>query len=222
MLKNKITVVFTSCGRFYFLNKTISSFIKYNTHPIEKFIVIDNSTRPNAYDIIEEMLVDVSNYEIIINDENIGQVASIDKAYGLVNTEYIFHCEDDWEFFNSGFMELSLDILENRLDICNINVRIRFDGEKGSMHPINEEIMTLNNTKYHEYEKNYCGVWHGFSWNPGLRRLKDYNTIKPYKQYGNEQGVNNIMNHLGFKSACLVNSYCKHIGTNSVTPKSNI
>ncbi len=218
---DKITVVFTSCGRFKFLNKTITSFMKYNTSPVEKIIVIDNSTTPDGYDIIQEIVKYDPIFEIIINDENIGQVASIDKAYSLINTEYIFHCEDDWEFFDYNFIELSLDVLKNRPDISNVNIRTRFDNEKGSMHPITGEFITINNTKYHEYMENYCGVWHGFSWNPGLRRLIDYNSIKPYKQYGNEQGVNKIMNQLGFKAACLTNSYCKHIGTNSITPKSN-
>ena len=42
--------------------------------------------------------------KIIYNDVNIGQCKSIDKAYELVDTEYIFHCEDDWEFTSPNFI----------------------------------------------------------------------------------------------------------------------
>lgn len=220
-MEDKITAVFTSCGRFSLLERTISSFMKYNTYPIEKFIIIDNSTVLDAKEILTEITQDIPNVKIIVNDENIGQVSSIDKAYALVDTDFIFHCEDDWEFFDSGFIEASLDVLNYRDDISNINLRIRFDGERGSMHPIIGPYKTDNGTIYHEYAKNYLNLWHGFSWNPGLRRLCDYDLVRPYKQYNNEEGVNKIMNELCFTAGCLNNSYCKHIGTHSTTPKSN-
>jgi len=221
MKENKVTVVFTSCGRFGFLNETIKSFIKFNDYPIEKFIVIDNGMLPNTYNIIEDMFENTDNVEIIVNEENIGQVGSIDKAYSLINTEYIFHCEDDWEFLDSGFVGLSVDVLNNNLNVGNVIVRVRFDGEKGSMHPITGHFTTPNNTIYHEYVQNVFNTWHGFSWNPGLRRLSDYNKMKPYKRYGNEQGMNKKMKEMGFKAVCLEKQYCKHIGTNSITLKSN-
>ena len=222
MNNKKVTVVFTSCGRFDLLGKTIESFLKYNTYPIEKYFIIDNSTMFEAYDNLINMFPNNENIEIIMNETNIGQVSSIDKVYKQINTEYIFHCEDDWEFFDQGFIELSLDVLEERKDVSNINIRVRFDGERGSMHPITGNFKTKNNIIYHEYQINYLDEWHGFSWNPGLRRLSDYTKIKPYKQYGNEQGVNKIMFELGYKAACLEKPYCKHIGINSITFKSNM
>jgi len=158
---------------------------------------------------------------VIINDTNIGQVASIDKAYSYVTTPYIFHCEDDWQFFDSGYIDKSLDVLEYDKKLININVRVRFDGERGSMHPVGDAKFTSAGTKYHEYDTAYLGVWRGFSWNPGLRRKCDYDMIKPYKQHGEESAVGNLYYKLGYKSACLEKFYCKHIGGNSKTPKSN-
>ena len=32
------------------------------------------------------------------------QVPAIDQAYSLVETEWVFHCEDDWEFTKPGFI----------------------------------------------------------------------------------------------------------------------
>lgn len=220
-LRDDITVVFTSCGRLDLLSITVESFLKYNTHPISKFIIIDNSGNQNIGPILNTMFGKKENFEIIINETNIGQVGSIDKAYSLIETEYIFHCEDDWLFFDYGFIELSLEILKLRKDISNVNIRIRFDGERGSMHPIIGPYTTPKNNIYYEYQQNYLGEWHGFSWNPGLRRLSDYKNIMPYKKYKNEQGVNLLFKNLGFKAACLEKYYCKHIGGNNITEKSN-
>ena len=220
-----ITAVFTSCGRFDFLQRTIKSFLHHADLPLEKIIIIDNSALPDAGSSINAILeeCDILNtpVQVIVNEENIGQVASIDKAYSLVETEYIFHCEDDWEFFDGGFLALSKSLLQERSDIVNINLRIRLDGEKGSMHPTGEQLTTESGIKYHEYELGYLGAWHGFSWNPGLRRKKEYELIGSFKQRGEESGAGNFYKNNGYVAACLEKSYCKHIGTYSSTPKSN-
>ena len=218
--KNTVSVVFTSCGRLDFLEKTVKSFIKYNTYPINKYIVIENDKQENTEEIISEIFKDL-NYLLIINDENIGQVSSIDKAYSFIDTEYIFHCEDDWEFYNKDFIQYSIDVLKHNKKYINVNIRKRFDGERGSMHPISKKLYTNSNTCFHEYETNYLGMWHGFSWNPGLRRNSDYKFIKNYKQYKDEAGVGNFYKENGYISVCLEQECCKHLGTNSFTLKSN-
>lgn len=218
-----ITVVFTSVGRFDLLSETINSFIQTNTYPISKYIIIDNSTLPNTYENIKQITWYLKNVDIIVNEENIGQVSSIDKAYSMVETEYIFHCEDDWLFFGEGYIEKSLDVLSFDKNIVNINTRIRFFGDRGSMHPISDEKKITNNgTVYYEYLQNYLNEWHGFSWNPGLRRKSDYDLIKPYKNYINEQGVGAKYKELGFKSACLETFHTQHIGGDLGTLKSNM
>ena len=220
----KVTVVFTSCGRFNLLKKTLESFMRFNTYPVEKIIIIENSGILESKEVLERIVKKYEdNFQIIVNDTNIGQVASIDKAYGFIETEYIFHSEDDWEFFDSNFIEKSIDVLNEDPKIININLRVRFDGERGSMHPLEPFTkQTKNGTIYHEYTRDYLNEWHGFSWNPGLRRLSDYNLIKPYINYNNEQGVGQKYRDMDYRSACLEKFYCKHIGQNSITPKSNM
>lgn len=219
----EITAVFTSCGRWNLLEQTITSFTNTNTYPISRFIIIDNSTEKNATDTILNILKRIGiDATIIVNTTNIGQVASIDKAYTDITTDYIFHCEDDWCFTGSNYIELSLDVLENVPKIVNVNLRYRFDGEKGSNSPIEPLQQTINGTKYHLYELNYLNMWHGFSWNPGLRKLSDYNIIgKSYKKIGQEQDVGLLYMQLGYRGACLEGQYAKHIGGESITPLSN-
>jgi GT2 family glycosyltransferase len=217
-----ITAVITSCGRFDFLETTLESLVQYADSPFDKIIVVDNSTDPATERYIEEISKRIQTpIHLLANSTNIGQIASIDLAYSYVDTEYIFHCEDDWQFFDTGFLELSKKLLEERPNITNVNLRVRFDGEKGSMHPITDIIETTTGVRYHEYVPNYLDAWHGFAWNPGLRRTKDYNLIKPFKQYGCESVVGAKYKELGFVSACLEKPYCRHIGTHSSTPLSN-
>ena len=220
---SKVTAIFTSCGRFHLLKKTLESFMRFNTYPIHEIIIIENSGIPESKEILERMSSKYENITIVINETNIGQVASIDKAYSLVETDFIFHSEDDWEFIDGGFIEKSMEVLNHDNKIININLRIRFDGERGSMHPL---IPFTKQTKsgiiYHEYVRDYLNEWHGFSWNPGLRRLSDYQMVRPYVNHTNEQGVGQKYKDLGFKAACLEKFYCKHIGQNSITLKSNM
>lgn len=219
---SNVTAVITSCGRFDFLKRTIISLVKYADEPFDKIIIVDNSTNPQTEQYIQDISQCVQTpLYTLINEYNIGQVSSIDLAYGYVETDYIFHCEDDWEFFDTGFIKQSKQLLQDVANIININLRVRFDGEKGSMHPISEMLTSSNGILYHEYQVNYLNAWHGFSWNPGLRRKSDYDKIKPYKQYGEESGVGSKYKELGYVAACLKKPYCKHIGTHSTTPLSN-
>lgn len=217
-----ITSVFTSCGRFDLLEKTMSSFFKYADLPVESTIVIDNSTRLDAGSIIMQIAKRIGvPITLVLNSENIGQVSSIDKAYSLVKTEYIFHCEDDWEFFAPGFMKKSLKLLEELPNVITINLRIRFDGEIGSSCPLTGIKISPGGIEYREYIPGYKRIWHGFSWNPGLRRLSDYKKIGTYKKYRNEQGVGKEYYKLGYVAACFEESYCRHLGTLSRSPKAN-
>lgn len=217
-----ITVVFTSCGRFDLLEKTMSSFSKHVDMPVEKIIVIENSAMPGAGEKIQYILEKLSiKATVIVNEKNLGQIASIDRAYSFVETDYIFHCEDDWEFFDTGFMQLSKTLLDDVPNIINVNLRVRFDNEIGAGHPILDLKQSKNGIKYHEYEFDYQGDWNGFSWNPGLRRLSDYKLIESYKFYGEESLVGKKYKELGFVGACLEKSYCRHIGTVRRVPGAN-
>ena len=50
--------------------------------------------------------------EFIFNERRRGQILSIDRLYSTIDTEYIFHCEDDWEFYKKRFAK-KIWILKN-------------------------------------------------------------------------------------------------------------
>ena len=210
-----ITVVMTSCGRLNLLKRTMDSFLKFNTYPINEFVIIEDSCK---LDVINEIKRLYPFTSVVINEKNIGQVASIDKGYSFVKTPYIFHLEDDWEFYREGFIEKSLAILEHDKKIMQVWLRELYDT---NTHPIEPEIYTLLNIKYRYVQINALGGnWHGFTWNPGLRRLSDYKLVAPFSSIREDGDFNALTEchigqkffELGFRAVILEQGYIKHIG----------
>ncbi len=109
----------------------------------------------------------------IQNECRRGQIYSIDRAYSQVKTDYIFHCEDDWEFQLGGsWLVESKQILDKYPMIHQVSLR----GDCGWHQLIDQspyEGVKIAMPYWH-------GCWGGISFNPGLRRLSDYKKIGSY------------------------------------------
>ncbi|MDO5089762.1 MAG: glycosyltransferase, partial [Leptotrichiaceae bacterium] len=114
-------MVITSCGRFDLLEKTLDSFFKYNTYPIKKIIITEDSTEGNRLRKLISKYKN-QNFHLIVNEKREGQLKCIDKAYKEVDTEYVFHCEDDWEFLRKGFIEKSIEVIEDNPKIAIVGL----------------------------------------------------------------------------------------------------
>lgn len=190
-----VTVVITSCGRWDLLERTLYSFLACNPYPIDRCILIEDSGKEEMRDKINEKYPFI---EVILNEVPIGQIASIDKAYWLVSTEYIFHLEDDWVFHTEGdFIKDSISILEKEPQCLQVWLRDNSDNPHKAV-----DVVT-------EWEG-----WNGFSFNPGLRRLVDYYEIAPYSQWKDERGIDQQYKERGYYSRILPETYCYHIGYN--------
>lgn len=211
-----ITAVLTSCGRLDLLRETIDSFYKFTDIYPKEFIIIDDCGKPEIH---EQLKIEYSKFKLILNQENIGLIHSIDKAYSEVKTPYVFHLEDDWRFNKGGFMQQSLDILENIPNIMQVWLR----GDRNpNGHPIEPEVKEINGIKYKMVGIHVHGVWHGFSFNPTLRRISDYRLIAPWSEIhlDENRGIGVQENHIGrvyfekygFRAATLLDEYCVHTG----------
>jgi hypothetical protein len=219
-----ITVVLTSCGRRDLLARTLDSFLQYNTCPIHELVVMEDGVEPTP--LSREERYRKCNIRWLSTGKRIGQMPAIDLAYGLVETEYIFHCEDDWEFFAPGFIEKSLSILQRNADILQVWIRALSDTNR---HPVMEHIFYAADIPYRlmmpGFHTEEWGTWHGFSFNPGLRRRRDmlligsFAAMNPLRQkpsYEVERQASEFyMNH-GFLAAILADEdgkgYVRHIG----------
>ena len=217
---SEVTVVITSCGRFELLKNTLNSFFKFNTYPIKKIIITEDSGSDDVYSSIPEEYT--SYFSIIVNKPKLGQIRSIDKAYSLVDTDYIFHCEDDWDFYREGFIEDSLSVLESNKDAYQVWLRsYYYDVQRDyPFHTLGDKFKTSDNTTYYRLLSSN-EKWQGFSFNPGLRRKSDYLKISGgYSSFFDEKNsasivessISKYMKENNLYAAILQNDAVAHTG----------
>lgn len=226
MTSKNVTLVVTTCNRNDLLEITLDSFFKYNTYPIEKTIIVDDSGMGKTlkWNTIEQKIH--GPYEIILNDKNEGQIASIDKAYSRVETDYIFHCEEDWEFNTRGFIEKSFEILNDNEKIFTVWLRAHNDTKRHQIE-LNYKFPLYNNDYYYLMDQYHKKMWCGFTFNPGLRRTKDCMIFHPYDSLKirntkgkkgldimHESDLSIYYQELGYRGAITSRKegYVKHIG----------
>jgi GT2 family glycosyltransferase len=214
-MTDQITLVLTSCGRLNLLQQTLRSFLKFNSCPITEGIIIEDSSE---LDLLASLDIEFPfPVKIIQNETNLGQIKSIDIAYSQVKTPYIFHCEDDWEFFKSGFIEASLDILKQDPKVICVWLRAYND-------TMGHKIEKLPHGRYNYMALNFDRAWHGFTFNPGLRRTRDCRRLHPYSDLEvlvkktpmvlGEIDLSIYYKNLGYRAAITNDEegYVRHIG----------
>jgi hypothetical protein len=165
------TVVLTSCRRYDLLARTLESFHRHNTdRGVARTIVVEDGDGDPS-DVCLRF-----GAELIRTGARVGQMAAIDLAYAEVRTPYIFHLEDDWEFYRSGFIERSRAILET--DPSSLIVCLRAWNDTNG-HPL---MFRSDDRTFGVMATTFNEVWHGFTLNPGLRRLVDYQRLGSYSK----------------------------------------
>jgi GT2 family glycosyltransferase len=217
-----VTVVITSCGRTDLLERTLESFFKVNTYPIKRVIITEDSGIPQDFSKVRSLVP--CELDIIENAVNLGQIKSIDLAYAKVDTDYIFHCEEDWEFYKSGFIEKSFEILEADPKIFTVWLRGHHDTKNHAI--MKDERFELPNGDYYYLMNQYHKkVWCGFTFNPGLRRTSDCMKFHPYDSLEvkiiknglsvmGEMDMSIYYQEQGYRGAITSNEegYVRHIG----------
>lgn len=211
-MDNSVTVVITSYNRFDLLYDTIMSFNRNNTYPIEKFIIIEDSCDLEMKRKIEKYFKGV---ELIFNETNQGQVESIDIAYAQVTTPYVFHTEDDYDFYRKGFIERSIAVMESDEKIMQVWIRAMNDTMG---QPIEPELYNVNGVNYYRVGEHQN--WYGFCFQCGLRRITAYKSVAPYSQWSpktdfpsqRECKIGIALWEKGYYAAILPEGYARHTG----------
>jgi hypothetical protein len=222
---DRVTVVLTSCGRQDLLERTIDSFYAFNTAPIAEFIVIEDG--PGHVNAPLTSKYNDRSIRWLATEKRVGQIAAIDYAYAHVHSPYVFHLEDDWEFYRAGFIEKSMIILSVVPDCLQVWIRA-VDDTNG--HPLVPSSEVANGLRYRRLQFGFKDTWHGFSFNPGLRRMADYlllgrySWFTPSKGWAAEALLSAIYKELGFFAAILTDDdgrgYVKHLGWSRSVPDS--
>lgn len=208
--ESNITLVVTSCGRLDLLKHTLESFDRFNTAPVREVFITEDSGDEGVRAVIPAHWKDHCTF--FVNRPKLGQLASIDLAYEQVKTPYIFHCEDDWEFYRPGFVEDSRTILELRPEILQVWLR----NYVYDLH-VHSPYIRLGAREVVGGVPCYPLIsdkpeWQSFSLNPGLRRLKEYRLCAPFAGYGGEKALSQRYAELNLTAVTLEGDAVLHTG----------
>ncbi|MCI4665802.1 MAG: glycosyltransferase family 2 protein [Neomegalonema sp.] len=214
-LSDPFSVVLTSCNRFTLLRETVASLLAHLDEKPEAFIVIEDSGLEEVRTALAPLEPALGKpFEIIINAEQLGQMRAIDKAYRHVRTPLVFHCEDDWEFFRTGFLRESRRVLAARPDVSMVGLRPRSE-----FNPRVRETAEISLDDGHGAPFGYLPFdprkhpeYFSYSFNPGLRRLADFKRFQPVARLGKEEDVSYYFKRAGFRMANLAEPAVRHLG----------
>lgn len=199
-----VTLFITSCGRQDLLKRTIESFVQFNTYPIKEAIIIEDSGHDGINEFVKELVL--FPCVTLYNTTRLGQMKSIEKGVKHIKTPYVFHCEDDWEFFNPGFIEKSMEILDINNNISQVLLRPYTD-----YYSYNFTIDKSNDIRYNYIRYKRFDL---YSFNPSLRRLEIQMLNMPYNDWDDEYTILLKINELGYFAVVTpyIQGFVRHIG----------
>ena len=209
-----ISMVITSCGRSDLLARTLLSMDSW-LHLIHHKIIVDDFSI--AQNEISQLTTEYG-FQLIKNKTQLGQHRSIDIAYQQIATTYVFHCEDDWEFFKMPDFQLAKLVLEEAKVSCmcfrKIDDRSRSKYPKRTIDVSRYEPAYIKNKKYLVIRKDWHPSRGAFTFNPNLSKLQLYKNWGPYSQYRSERNISKLMKKCGYIVAYEPLGSCIHIGWN--------
>jgi len=194
-----ISVAITSCDRLDLLSKTIKSLVNSNSYPVDEIVIRDDSGKPDVLERLKNLDL-YFKCRIVEENQKIGQLKSIERIYSQIKSEYILHCEDDWEFYKDGFIKKGIEVLQGNPSIIQVWIRPKSDG---SRHLVDERLDGFNLV-------GVRGDQTGYTWNPHVKRKKD---CISYSKIGREREIGQYYLDRGFRSAWLTEGYVRHIGS---------
>jgi hypothetical protein len=216
----KITFTITTCKRLHLFLNTMASFFEncLDIDLIDRWILSDDHSSisdiqhiKNTYPMFE-----------IYHSPSRGQAHNLNTLFSKVETEWFFHCEDDWDFIQKGhFIRELFDVAYEDHMIKNIVLRHWTGNEIISK----DQTFTYNVHKYRP-EINDSKIilttdskWFGYSLNPGLQHKPTVDKLGLYREnlqiprYFDRSAAIKYLT-LGYKRANLLTKYIEHTGGN--------
>lgn len=225
-----ITCTITTCKRLDLFIKTMDSFLSTCTdiHLISKFICVDDNSFEKDREVMEKKY---PFFQFVWKTpEEKGHAKSMQMLTSMVDTPYMLHLEDDWQFFDG------LDMITDAIEVLNDDPQIGQVLFNQNYAELPDNIPVGGHEKYtpdklryfiHEHCVNdaeranfsrkypggmHCNYWPHFSLRPSLIRTNIFKHIGFEDIISFEQNFGlNYVKHL-YCSAFLQGARCKHIG----------
>jgi hypothetical protein len=224
----EITLSMTTCKRPELAKTTMESLKKHviDLDRITKILHIDGGSSQFDYDVMNLSLRNLVPTARVVEIKNVEFPDNIQHAYlmqlwkkEIENDDYIFHCEDDWEFIDSGkIISDSIEIMESYPEIGQVGVWRKLpDVPTHDLRGISYWKWTYDPSGVHIHRpmgpEEIDIHWPGFCFPPSIIRgksLKDTGNIERVSNF--EIAYAHKWEKCGYKMAYLVNKYCRHIG----------
>lgn len=225
-----ITFSITTCKRYDLFERTMNSFLNHceDIDLIVHWICVDdNSTK-------EDRIKMKKNYPFFDfvwkTAEQKGHAQSMNIIMQKVSTPYVFHIEDDWQFFsNTPYITQCLEVLNENETFGQCLVNKNYAETFEDICILGGQFQKTNNgLRYyiHEHEPNgeafaqkygngvNCAYWAHYSLRPGLNRIsvwKDVGEFNPEATHFEMDFAYRYMNK-GYRTTFLDAISCTHIG----------
>lgn len=209
------TVCITSCERHDLLEKTCASLVL--DIPPKEIFICEDGTAPVPYPEFPGMWGGMEGRHrvtIITKEKRLGQLDSADRLMQQVSTPYVLWVEDDWEFSEpvSAWLPQCVEILENHPEISTVSLR----HTDCNGHPLVKDPRF----PFQIQQPGWANGFGGFNFNPGLRRLSDYQKMGTYASIAgaqttgcvNEANISKAYLSAGYRIADLGRIVVRHTG----------
>tara|TARA_B110001450_G_C17650924_1_gene493240 strand:+ start:116 stop:808 length:693 start_codon:yes stop_codon:yes gene_type:complete len=136
---------------------------------------------------------------------------ALDELYSNVSTKYIFHCEDDWIFNRSDFIDDSIKILQEFPNVSSVSFRDINNFSFSSEQLCQRLIIEGDNIKYTRLDPLH-DQWYGFSLNPNIFEKKLWEQIGKFSQFKKERHISRFLRANDMHMAFLEPGPCIHGG----------
>jgi hypothetical protein len=199
----RLSVALTSCGRFDLLETTLASFLDH--FEASRILIGDDAERPAEAAAFAHRHPEV---EMRANPEKLGQMRSIDSLYAAIETPYVLHLEDDWEFTASTDLAGVMDFLQARNDISVCAIGYRLDPRFRA----SAKTETHRGMNYLVWDLDAHPKWFSYSFNPSIARLSMWRELGPFARFNTEEGLSAACKARGLRIAMIERPIAHHIG----------
>ena len=214
MLEEKITLCLTIGRRPDLLRLTLESLKGLPQTPI---LAINDFGDEETNAVFREKC---PNGRLIEPGHHLGHHRAVDLMYSHVDTPYIFHCEDDWRFSRTDFLQDALKILEADTKVSSVHFRATDDIPLEDTARARISTETINGISIENLSAAH-NEWYGFSFNPHVAKKLLWHELGEFSKFKKERHVSRLLKSQKRYMAFLMPEACRHIGDGRSTVEQN-
>lgn len=205
-MHSDVTLCLTIGRRPHLLRQTLNSL--FERCKFENIIAINDFRDEPTNAVFRELCPEG---KLISLDQQIGHHRAVDHMYSMVQTPYVFHCEDDWLFDAPIDIAGATEALKSNSQISQVCLRRLSDFNfSESEKPLITKIR-VNQNDYFRLDRLHP-QWHGYTLNPHISSIGTWRSLGGFSGFKKERHISRLLRTQGFFSAYASPGACLHIG----------